>query len=103
MPDVHSGGDHSDGQCSSVAGSCPFVQALRTIATGTRQTVPVRGEDPWATPDLLGEAPHVLRMSGTPVRADGALGADVVAGLGSLWLHVVNAGGGWLEVAEAEN
>jgi hypothetical protein len=103
MPDVHSGGDHSDGQCSSVAGSCPFVQALRTIATGTRQTVPVRGEDPWATPDLLGEAPHVLRMSGAPVRADGALGADVVAGLGSLWLHVVNAGGGWLEVAEAEN
>jgi hypothetical protein len=38
-----------------------------------------------------------------PVRADGALGADVVAGPGSLWLHVVNADGGWLEVARAEN
>ena len=30
-----------------------------------RQTGPMRGEDPWTTPDPLGEALHVLRMSGT--------------------------------------
>jgi AraC-like DNA-binding protein len=67
--------------------------------------VGVRGEDPWATPDPLGEALHVLRMSGTfyvrseltaPWRL--ALPPDV----GSLWFHVINAGGGWLEVDGVE-
>jgi AraC-like DNA-binding protein len=65
----------------------------------------VRGEDPWATPDPLGEALHVLRMSGTfYVRSEltAPWGLTLPSDAGSLWFHVVNAGGGWLEVDGAE-
>jgi AraC-like DNA-binding protein len=70
-----------------------------------RHTVRVRGEDPWATPDPLGEALHVLRMSGTfYVRSEltAPWGLALPPDAGSLWFHVVNAGGGWLEVDGAE-
>jgi AraC-like DNA-binding protein len=65
----------------------------------------VRGEDPWVTPDPLGEALHVLRMSGTfYVRSEltAPWGLTLPPYAGSLWFHVVNAGGGWLEVNGAE-
>jgi AraC-like DNA-binding protein len=65
----------------------------------------MRGEDPWATPDPLGEALHVLRMSGTfYVRSElsAPWGLTLPPEPHSLWFHVVNAGGGWLEVEGTE-
>jgi AraC-like DNA-binding protein len=65
----------------------------------------MRGEDPWATPDPLGEALHVLRMSGTfYVRSEltAPWGLELPPEPRALWFHVVNMGGGWLEVDGAE-
>jgi AraC-like DNA-binding protein len=65
----------------------------------------MRGEDPWATPDPLGEALHVLRMSGTfYVRSEltAPWGLTLPPEPQSLWFHVVNSGGGWLDVDGAE-
>ena len=65
----------------------------------------MRGEDPWATPDPLGEALHVLRMSGTfYVRSElsAPWGLTLPPEPHSLWFHVVNVGGGWLEVEGTE-
>jgi len=66
----------------------------------------MRGDDPWVTPDPLGEALHVLRMSGTfYVRSEltAPWGLTLPPDPGSLWFHVVNAGGGWLEIDGAES
>jgi AraC-like DNA-binding protein len=65
----------------------------------------MRGEDPWATPDPLGEALHVLRMSGSfycRSELSAPWGLQLPAEPRSLWFHVVNAGGGWLDVEGAE-
>jgi AraC-like DNA-binding protein len=65
----------------------------------------MRGEDPWATPDPLGEALHVLRMSGTfYVRSElsAPWGLTLPPEPHSLWFHVVNVGGAWLEVEGTE-
>jgi AraC-like DNA-binding protein len=65
----------------------------------------MRGEDPWATPDPLGEALHVLRMSGTfycRSELTAPWGLDVPPEPRALWFHVVNAGGAWLHVDGAE-
>jgi hypothetical protein len=65
----------------------------------------MRGEDPWATPDPLGAALHVLRMSGTfYVRSElsAPWGLTLPPEPHSLWFHVVNVGGGWLEVEGTE-
>ena len=61
----------------------------------------MRGEDPWATPDPLGEALHVLRMSGTfycRSELTAPWGLDLPPEPESMWFHVVNAGRCWLEV-----
>ena len=61
----------------------------------------MRGEDPWTTPDPLGEALHVLRMSGSfYCRSDliAPWGLDLPPEPESMWFHVVNAGRCWLEV-----
>ena len=61
----------------------------------------MRGEDPWATPDPLGEALHVLRMSGTfYCRSDltAPWGLHLPPEPQSLWFHVVSSGRCWLEV-----
>jgi AraC-like DNA-binding protein len=62
---------------------------------------PMRGEDPWATPDPLGEALHVLRMSGTfycRSELTAPWGLYLPPEPHSMWFHVVNAGRCWLEV-----
>lgn len=61
----------------------------------------MRGLDPWTTPDPLGEALHVLRMSGTfYCRSDlsAPWGLDLPAEPESMWFHVVNSGSCRLEV-----
>ena len=61
----------------------------------------MRGEDPWTTPDPLGEALHVLRMSGTfycRSELTAPWGLDLPPEPESMWFHVVNAGRCWLEV-----
>jgi AraC-like DNA-binding protein len=61
----------------------------------------MRGEDPWTTPDPLGEALHVLRMSGTfycRSELTAPWGLDLPAESGSMWFHVVNSGRCWLEI-----
>jgi len=61
----------------------------------------MRGEDPWTTPDPLGEALHVLRMSGTfycRSELTAPWGLDLPAEPGSMWFHVVNSGRCWLEI-----
>jgi AraC-like DNA-binding protein len=66
---------------------------------------PMRGDDPWTTPDPLGEALHVLRMSGTfYVRSEltAPWGLTLPPDRVALWFHVVTTGGGWLEVDGAE-
>lgn len=55
----------------------------------------MRGDDLWHTPDPLGEALHVLRMSGTfycRSELTAPWGLDLPAEPGSLWFHVVTAG-----------
>ena len=61
----------------------------------------MRGEDPWTTPDPLGEALHVLRMSGTfycRSELTAPWGLDLPPEPESMWFHVVKAGRCWLEV-----
>jgi AraC-like DNA-binding protein len=61
----------------------------------------MRGEDPWTTPDPLGEALHVLRMSGTfycRSELTAPWGLDLPAEPGSMWFHVVSSGRCWLEI-----
>jgi AraC-like DNA-binding protein len=65
----------------------------------------MRGEDPWATPDPLGEALHVLRMSGTfycRSELTAPWGLDLPAESGSMWFHVVSSGRCWLEMDDEE-
>lgn len=65
----------------------------------------MRGEDPWTTPDPLGEALQVLRLSGTfyaRSELSAPWGLTLPPSPHSLWFHVVNAGGGWLEVEGSE-
>jgi AraC-like DNA-binding protein len=83
----------------------PVRPAAVDERTGTVQTQVMRGEDPWATPDPLGEALHVLRMSGTfYVRSEltAPWGLELPPEPRALWFHVMNAGGGLLEVEGAE-
>ena len=61
----------------------------------------MRGQDPWATPDPLGEALHFLRMSGTfycRSELTAPWGLYLPPEPASMWFHVVNAGRCWLEV-----
>ncbi|HET9601446.1 MAG TPA: cupin domain-containing protein, partial [Acidimicrobiales bacterium] len=61
----------------------------------------MRGDDPWVTPDPLGEALHVLRMSGTfycRSELTAPWGLDLPPDPESMWFHVVSAGRCWLEV-----
>jgi AraC-like DNA-binding protein len=61
----------------------------------------MRGEDPWSTPDPLGEALHVLRMSGSfyaRSELSAPWGLTLPPDRQALWFHVVTVGGGWLEV-----
>ncbi len=61
----------------------------------------MRGDDLWSTPDPLGEALHVLRMSGTfycRSELTAPWGLDLPPEPGSLWFHVVTAGRCWLEL-----
>jgi AraC-like DNA-binding protein len=65
----------------------------------------MRGEDPWSTPDPLGEALHFMRMSGTfycRSELTAPWGLYLPPEPESLWFHVVNAGRCWLEVDDAE-
>lgn len=59
----------------------------------------MRGDDLWTTPDPLGEALHVLRMSGTfycRSELTAPWGLDLPPEPQSMWFHVVNAGRCWL-------
>jgi AraC-like DNA-binding protein len=61
----------------------------------------MRGEDPWATSDPLGEALHVLRVSGTfycRSELSAPWGLDLPADPESMWFHVVLTGRCWLHV-----
>jgi AraC-like DNA-binding protein len=61
----------------------------------------MRGEDPWTTPDPLGEALHVLRMSGSfycRSELTAPWGLDLPPEPESMWFHVVSAGRCWLGV-----
>jgi AraC-like DNA-binding protein len=65
----------------------------------------MRGDDPWTTPDPLGEALHFLRMSGTfycRSELTAPWGLYLPPEPHSLWFHVVNAGRCWLEVDGAD-
>lgn len=62
----------------------------------------MRGEDLWASPDPLGEALHVLQMSGTfycRSELSAPWGLDLPAEPQSMWFHVVNSGGCRLETS----
>ena len=88
-------------QCSFVAQFMPVRPASVDARVYGRQTGPMRGEDPWTTPDPLGEALHVLRMSGTfycRSELTAPWGLDLPPEPESMWFHVVNAGRCWLEV-----
>jgi AraC-like DNA-binding protein len=55
----------------------------------------MRGDDPWMTPDPLGEALHFLRMSGTfycRSEVTGRWGMTLPPIPGSMWFHVVLRG-----------
>ncbi len=55
----------------------------------------MRGDDPWTTPDPLGEALHFLRMSGTfycRSEVTGRWGMTLPPIPGSMWFHVVLRG-----------
>lgn len=61
----------------------------------------MRGEDPWATSDPLGEALHFLRISGTfycRSELTAPWGLDLPPEPESMWFHVVTAGCCWLDV-----
>jgi AraC-like DNA-binding protein len=76
-----------------------------TFASQPSRLKGVRGDDPWATPDPLGEALHVLRMSGSfycRSELTAPWGLDLPPEPQSMWFHVVNAGQCWLDVDGAE-
>jgi AraC-like DNA-binding protein len=61
----------------------------------------MRGDDSWTTPDPLGEALHVLRMSGSfycRSELSAPWGLYLPPEPESMWFHVVNTGRCWLEV-----
>lgn len=64
-------------------------------------TVDMRGDDPWMTPDPLGEALHFLRMSGTfygRSELTEPWGLSLPADPQAMWFHVVTNGWCWLDV-----
>ena len=68
-------------------------------------TVTVSELDPWGPQDPLGEALHVLRMSGAYYcrsELSAPWGLDLPAMRGYMWLHVVTHGRCWLEANGAE-
>lgn len=80
-------------------------QPLDELHTG-RQTRYMRGDDPWTTPDPLGEALHVLRMSGTfycRSELTAPWGLDLQPEPGSMWFHVISSGTCVLEVDGMES
>jgi AraC-like DNA-binding protein len=61
----------------------------------------MRGDDPWTTPDALGEALHVLRMSGTfycRSELTAPWGLALPPDPQAMWFHVVTAGRCLLDV-----
>jgi AraC-like DNA-binding protein len=65
----------------------------------------MRGDDPWTTPDPLGEALHFLRMSGSfycRSELTAPWGLSLPPEPNSLWFHVVNQGQCWLESDDGE-
>jgi AraC-like DNA-binding protein len=61
--------------------------------------------DPFPAPDPLGDALHLLQLSGafycrSELTEPWGLGIPAIAGC--LWFHVVHVGGGWLEVEGSE-
>ncbi|TDC51709.1 AraC family transcriptional regulator [Actinomadura sp. KC345] len=61
----------------------------------------MRGEEPWATGDPLGEALHFLRMSGTfycRSELTAPWGLHLPPEPEAMWFHVVNTGRCWLDV-----
>lgn len=61
----------------------------------------MRGEDPWATADPLGEALHFLRLSGSfycRSELSAPWGLHLPPEPQAMWFHVVNAGRCWLDV-----
>lgn len=65
----------------------------------------MRGSNPWATSDPLGEALHFLRMGGvfySPTELTAPWGLTMPPMDGCLWFHVVTDGGGWIEMEGAE-
>jgi AraC-like DNA-binding protein len=68
-------------------------------------TVTVTDLDPWAPKDPLGEALHVLRMSGAYYcrsELSAPWGLDLPAMNGYMWFHVVTHGRCWLETKGSE-
>lgn len=66
----------------------------------------MRGDDPWTTPDPMGEALHGLRLSGTfycRSELTAPWGLELPPEPASMWFHVVNAGRCWLEVDGEES
>lgn len=65
----------------------------------------VSESDPWGPKDPLGEALHVLRMSGAYYcrsELSAPWGLALPAMKGYMWFHVVTHGRGWLEVEGSE-
>jgi AraC-like DNA-binding protein len=65
----------------------------------------VRGDNPWTTPDPLGEALHVLRMSGTfycRSELTAPWGLTLPPDPQAMWFHVVTAGRCVLDVDGAD-
>jgi AraC-like DNA-binding protein len=65
----------------------------------------MRGTDPWAAADPLGEALHFLRMSGTfycRSELTAPWGLELPADSEGMWFHVVNTGSCWLAIGDEE-
>src|SRR5688500_9410237 len=79
----------------------PDRPAAADAWSSSGKLVRMRGDDLWTTPDPLGEALHVLRMSGTfycRSELSAPWGLDLPPEPDSLWFHVVTAGRCWLEL-----
>ncbi|WP_109507178.1 AraC family transcriptional regulator [Nocardioides speluncae] len=66
----------------------------------------MRGSDPWATADPLGEALHFLRMSGTfycRSELTAPWGLRLPPEPESMWFHVVSSGSCWLATDDDES